>query len=199
MTLNILTTILVIVTAIYAYETLRIMKANELIVASMRDQSEAAMRPYIVINAFHEPSNPVFYLRIANSGKTGASNVRLTLDKDFYQYGRSDGVNLKTTTAFQQPIAQIAPSSELIFGLAQGFVVLNPDNAALCPPVFQITASYEYGSRHVSEITTIDLRPYRDGMSPPSSLIAELKKLNEGISKLIGAVEGVGNSSDSND
>ena len=75
-----LTTVLVSITGYYARVTHKMLKF-------MQRQSEAITRPYLTINVFSEPHGVLYYLRIANTGRTGASNVRLTLDRDFYQLG----------------------------------------------------------------------------------------------------------------
>jgi hypothetical protein len=180
-----LTGILVVTTAIYAWITFKIMKANKQIVGAMHEQREAEVRPYVTINVFTVPRNPIFYLRIANTGKTGANNVRLTLDRDFYPYGQTNAPSLKAITAFQQPIQQLPPGAEMVFGLAQGFVVLgNNVDEAVTPPVFSISATYSFGERTVSETTTIDLRPYKESKNEPSPAIDELEKIREALEKI---------------
>ncbi len=64
-----LTGLLVLITGFYAWATYRILKANELVVEAMREQSEATYRPYVTAGVYLEPDNPIFYLRIANTGK----------------------------------------------------------------------------------------------------------------------------------
>jgi hypothetical protein len=180
-----LTAALVAVTGFYAWVTFRIMGANERVVAAMQQQAEAEGRPYLTVNVFSIPKGVVFYLRIANTGRTAANDVRLTLDRDFYQYGQKSHPSLRSATAFQQPIEQLPPGSELVFGLAQGFVVLGKDaDPAITPPVFTITATYSYGSKTVTERTTIDLRPYGESMDPPSAVVDELERIRKEIEKL---------------
>lgn len=185
MAIVVLTGLLVGITAFYALVTYRIMKANESVLSAMLQQAEALSRPYLTINVFTEPHSPSFYLRIANTGRTGASNVRLTLDRDFYQYGNKDRASLREATAFQQPIEQLSPGAEMIFPLAQGFVVFGQDaDPSVTPPVFSINATYSYGAKTVSEKTTIDLRPYRESIEPPSAVADELKKIREQLEKI---------------
>ena len=82
-----LTTVLVSITGYYAGVTDKTLKI-------MQQQSEAITRPYLTINVFAEPHGVLYYLRIANTGRTGASNVPLTLDRDFYQLGQKHMPNL---------------------------------------------------------------------------------------------------------
>ena len=75
MVIELLTGLLVAITAFYAWVTYRMLQANERVVESMREQSESIYRPYISVTPILEPDNPVFYLRIANLGKTSATDV----------------------------------------------------------------------------------------------------------------------------
>ena len=181
-----LTGALVLITGFYAYVTFRIMVANERIVSTMREQTESLTRPYVVVAVMTVPDSPVFYLRVANTGRTGAENVRLIMDRDFFQYGRKDGRNLRTLAAFQQPIDQLAPGSEIIFGLAQAFVVFAQDaDSAITPSVFEIAATYRYSDKQVHEKTIIDLRPYYLSIDRPDPLVDELKGIKEQLEKLV--------------
>ena len=192
-TTDFITGVLAAITAFYAWVTFRIMKANHQVVDEMREARDAALRPYLTINVFHIPKNPVFYLRIANTGQSGASNVRLTLDKDFFQYGQQSHPNLKNSVAFHDSIEQLPPGAELVFGLAQGFVVLDPANESVTPPVFSVQATYSFGEKTFSEKTTIDLRPYRDGMLPASTESEELKKIREQLEQLVAVLSASSN------
>ena len=49
MAIEVLTSLLVIITAFYAWVTFRIMKANERTVAAMHSQIESATRPYVAL------------------------------------------------------------------------------------------------------------------------------------------------------
>src|SRR4030043_491473 len=97
-----LTAILVIITGLYAWFTFKILKANETLVEQMRNQQEATYRPYIFISPILFPENSIVFLKIKNSGLTAAQNLRLSLDKDFYQFGeRREESNLRSFTAFK--------------------------------------------------------------------------------------------------
>jgi hypothetical protein len=179
-TIELLTGALVIITAIYAWITYRIMRANERTVQVVRDQNEAALRPYVDIGVVTPPNSHMFMLRIANTGRTGARNVRLELDRDFFQYGKKDGTNLRKTTAFTQPIEQLPPGSEIRFGLAFGpQLVGDKIDETATPPVFSISATYSYGTNTVTEKTTLDVRPYRDAMRLSDPIATELSGMRE--------------------
>jgi len=122
--IEILTAILVIVTGIYAWETYRILKANERMVAVTREQSLALTRPYVTVSLYLEPGSPLFHLRIKNTGHTTAENLRLVLDPPFFQFGKRDPEHdISQLSAFREPIASFPPGAELQFHLAQSFVV----------------------------------------------------------------------------
>jgi hypothetical protein len=63
--IEILTSLLVIITGFYAWVTFRIMKANERTVAAMHSQIESATRPYIAVGLVTIPNSNMFYLRVA--------------------------------------------------------------------------------------------------------------------------------------
>lgn len=162
MTINILTAILVLVTAFYAWATFKILRANENVVAAMNQQTDLLIRPYINIRAATAIGSAALRLIIENTGKTSAINLQLQMDRDFYQYGERDKKrNLARLNAFQLPIESFPPSAELIFYLAQGFKILGEDSdPQVTPPVFNIKATYSYLGHQVVESTTIDLRQF---------------------------------------
>jgi hypothetical protein len=185
MAITVLTALLVVITGFYAWVTHRIMRANERTVAVMKEQVDALTRPYVTVGLVIVPNSHIFYLRIANTGKTGANNVRLLMDRDFFQYGRQPGTNLREVSAFTQPIQQLTPGQEIVFGLAMGpQLVGDLLNPAITPPVFSVTATYSYANRTVIEETAIDVRPYRDSMRAPSPTATELAGIKAALEKL---------------
>ena len=182
----ILTALLVLITGFYAWATYRILKANELVVESMREQTEATYRPYVTVGLFLEPDNPIFYLRIANLGKTAATDLRLAIDRSFFKFGeRSESHDLASFAAFNQPIDSLPPGSEIIFGLAQGFVVFAEGaDPSTCPTTFTVTANYRFGAKQTEERHTIDLRPYLHADVPQDPVIRKLKTINDSLGKL---------------
>ena len=174
-----LTAILVIITAIYAYLTHRIAKASE-------ESVEAMARPYVTVAPYIRPHTPILYLRIENSGRTGAQNVRLTLDRDFFQFGENDRAekNLRTRSAFTAPIDTLAPGHQLNFALGQGWVIFG-ENARpeITPPQFNVTAEYEYRGRNIVEVNRIDLRPYLGSEGERDPMVEELEQIRKEIEK----------------
>ena len=130
----------------------------------MRDQTEVLQRPYISIRSFVPAGSHIFYLRVENTGKATADNLRLQFDRSFYQLGRKDGEDLSKARAFSHPMTSFPPGSEISFILAPTPLVLAAeDDDELTPPEFAITARYSWAGKTVEETTTIDLRMYDRG------------------------------------
>ncbi len=181
-----LTTILVIITAFYAWATFRILQANDKMVSITREQSEAIYRPYISISTFLVPKSSNLYLRIGNTGKTAAIKLRLEFDRNFYKYGKSEERhNLAGLSAFQDVIDCFPPNAELIFALAQHFVIFGSNSDPnVTPPNFSIKASYSYSQRIVTEVTSIDLKPYLYSQPEPDPLLDRLEAIEKAIQKI---------------
>ncbi len=81
---SLVTVIATVILAVVAYFTLR---ANKRAVEAMENQHEASIRPYIKIRLFHVPRSPVIYLGVSNIGKMSANDLRLEIEKDFYELG----------------------------------------------------------------------------------------------------------------
>lgn len=186
MTIEILTAILAFITAIYAHLTHRMAKASEASVEAMRDQSEAMQRPYIIVAPFIKPHTPFLYLRVKNTGRMGAHNLRLTLDRDFFQFGEKEPAdkNLRIKSAFSTPIDSFPPGAELIFPLGPGWVLFG-ENAQpdVSPTQFNVTAIYEFFEKEVEEVSRIDLRPYLNAEGEYEPIVEELKKIREIMEK----------------
>ena len=70
----------------------------------------------------------VLSLVIKNVGVSAATNLRLKMQDDFYRFCEfSEGSNLRTFSAFNNPIAALAPGGALRFDLAdlEQFVQVN--------------------------------------------------------------------------
>jgi hypothetical protein len=182
MIIEYLTAILVFVTAIYVYLTHRMAKASEASVQEIREQSEATRRPYIVVAPFIRPHTSVLYLRVRNTGQTSAHNLRLTLDRDFFQFGENTNPssNLRTVTAFSTPIDSLPPGAELIFSLAQGWVLFGKSaNPEVSPVQFNVSANYQFFGKTVEELSAIDLRPYIGSEGERDPIVEELERIRK--------------------
>ncbi len=130
-------------------------------------------------------------MRIANTGKTAATDLRLAIDRSFFKFGeRSERNDLASFAAFNQPIDSLPPESEIIFGLAQGFVVFaDGADPTICPTLFTVTATYGFGAKRVEERHVIDLRPYLHADIPQDPVIRKLKDINDSLGKLTRVVK----------
>jgi hypothetical protein len=180
--LDYLTAILVFVTAIYSYLTHKMAKASEASVQAVREQSEAMLRPYISVSPYVRPHTTVLYLRIENTGRTAAENLRLSMDKDFFQFGvaKEPDHNLRTKPAFVDAIQSLPPGGKLVFALAQGFVIFAPGaDAGIVPQQFSVSAAYGFAGKQVHETHRVDLRPYIGSEGELDPVVEELEKLRK--------------------
>lgn len=186
MALDYLTGALFIITAFYAWATFRILRANERVVEVMHEQAEAITRPYVSVSPILEPDNPIFYLRISNSGKTAAQKLKLTIDKSFHKFGKKSGESdLASHAAFNEVIESFQPGAEIVFSLAQSFKIFGEEaDKELLPQSFTITAEYSYKDKSVKENNIIDLAPYFGANIPQDPYIRKLKDIGKSIEKV---------------
>jgi hypothetical protein len=180
-----LTGVLVVITAFYAWITFKILKANESVLHETKLQREAFFRPYISISPVVYTENPIFFLKIQNTGQIAANNLKLSIDKDFFQFGeKNNDRNLKHYSAFSDKIDSFVPNAQMLFYLAQGFVIFgNNAKKDITPSIFTITATYEFSGKKISEQTIIDLRPYLNSAIPHDPVVSMLKGIKESIEK----------------
>lgn len=90
--------------------------------------------------------------------------------------------NLSEYQAFKDTITSFPPGAEIVFSLAQSFVIFGDkaDNK-VTPSYFTIAAEYSYSGKRVKEINTIDLRPYLGASIPQDAYVRKLKAINESI------------------
>ena len=178
-----LTAALVVITGIYAALTYGIMRANRQTVAAMNAQTEALSRPYLSISPFTLPQNAIVFLRISNTGRTAAANVRLKLDRPYYRFGKADeSEDIRNLSVFSEPISSIGPGAELIFSLAMAPVLYGPQNDVNRTPLtFGITATYGFFGKAVAEVTEVDLRPFRGMHMSFDPIVQELSGIKDAI------------------
>lgn len=181
-----LTLALVVITAFYAFATLKILRANEAMVTAMKEQQNAAMRPYVLVSSRVRTGTQLLYLSIKNVGKTAALDLNLSLDRNFYQLGdKREERNIAKSAAFTRAIDSLPPGGQLLFVLGNGPALYGSANSdSLSPLVFQVTAKYRSGSDQFSEASTVDLRPYINTDLPHDPLVEELEKLRREVAKL---------------
>lgn len=182
-TIEHLTAALVVITAVYAALTYGIMRANRQTVAAMNAQTEALSRPYLSVAPFTLPQNAIVFLRISNTGRTAAANVRLELDRPYYRFGKAEeSENLRTLSAFSAPIASVGPGAEFIFSLAMAPALYGSNNdEARTPLTFRVTASYRFFGKAVTEVTDVDLRPFRGMHMSYDPIVHELSGIKDAL------------------
>ena len=185
-TIEWLTLTLVLITGFYAWATFKILRANEAMVASIKAQNDAAMRPYVTVSSHLRTGTQLVYLLIKNAGKTQALNLTLSLSKDFYQMGeRKEGRNLRSFSAFTSQIDSLAPGAQLLFLLGSGPSLFGPsNNDELSPLVFEVTSSYESVTGRIVEKSKVDLRPFNNSDIFHEPIVEELKKVRETLREL---------------
>ncbi|MGD0591637.1 MAG: hypothetical protein ABSA44_12710 [Bacteroidota bacterium] len=176
----ILNAILVIITGVYAVLTRRIAKSNESTVAAMNSQIKSTTRPYITIT-LSQSSQTTLRMRIANTGMSNAENLRLQIDKDFFQFGRKED-NLADVYVFKNPIPSFPPRAQLEFPLLSSLEV--QDDKSSVTSEFTITATYSFNGEPFTERTTIDLKMYKDIWMPTKTVQEELSELTTEIKEL---------------
>lgn len=185
MTIETISIILTFITGIYAFLTYRILHANRQTIEEMKKQNEAFFRPQLLVNVFVPADSIIFYLRIKNVGRGMANEVRLAIDRDFFQFGeKKQECNIRSFSCFSNIIKSIPPDSELFFELAQDFVIFGEkSDPSITPKTFLIEADYNWGEKHYSETTKIDLSPYLNSVSSPESIPKELRAIKNVIAE----------------
>ena len=185
-TIDWLTLALVVITGFYAWATFRILRVNEGVVAAMREQTEAQLRPYVVISVAPRIGTTLLCLTVKNTGRSPAVNLRMKFDRDFFKNGeKREGNNVAALSAFTNPIESLAPDSQLIFNLGVGGTIFGSHaDPSVCPTVFAIEATYKHGAREYAEKSTIDIRPMLSSTVEHDPVAEELKRLRESIERV---------------
>ena len=188
--LELLTLCLVVVTGAYAIVTYRILRANQATVAAVREQVEAAVRPYITVGVGFPTGSPVFTLRVRNNGQTTARDLRLTMDRSFIQFGSKNSPrDVSTFGAFQEAIPSFPPGTELSYPLTIAYAFFGPQvDYEMTPRIFKVTATYAFGSSVVTEETTIDLNSFSMTSIPPDPERERHKEHMAALDKIASAV-----------
>ena len=174
-----LTLALVVITALYAWFTFRILKANESTVLAMQAQTEAQLRPYVIAYASTRIGTTLLHLTVENTGKSAALDLRMSMDKSFFQNGEHASTDISKVPAFSQPIVSLAPGASLPFVLGVGHTIFAEGADELCPKVFAISAAYRFGHHEFKEENMIDLRPLLHTTAIQDPVADEIKALRE--------------------
>jgi hypothetical protein len=179
---EILTAILVVITGVYAWLTYRMAKSSEASVAAMREQAEAMARPYITVTPYIRPHTTIVCLRIANTGRSTAKNVLLSLARDYFEFKGEDEFyqKLGTKSAFNHAIDSIPPGTEFSFALVNGLKIpANPTAPGEFPVRFTVIASYEFFAQEVREEHHIDLGGFSGAELVRDPVVEELERIRK--------------------
>ena len=153
-----LTLALVAITGIYAWATFKILRANEAVVHAMQEQTQAQVRPYVVVSASPRIGTTLLLLEIQNTGKSPATALRLTMDRDFFPHAeRRENENIAKLPAFTEPIESLAPGARLVFilGSAERFSERKQTrpfaqrSSLFTPPTVMLATSIRSGARSI--------------------------------------------------
>ena len=184
-----LTLALVLITGFYAWVTFRIQRANERAVEAMRQQTEAQLRPYVVVAATVRTGTTLVCLEVRNTGRSPALGLRLRMDRDFFPHAeRNDNENIAKLPAFTEPIESLAPDARLIYVLGVGGTIFSPSvETSLCPKVFHVSADYCFAGESYMENNIIDLRPMLHSTIAQDAIATEVEKLRQTLEQLLKA------------
>lgn len=165
----------VAINAYYAWTTRSILEANRCAVAAMEQQTEALLRPYVMVKSLIPPGKHIILLTIANTGRSVAEDLKLDIDRSFHTFDRKrEEANIASRPAFVETIKSFAPGSELTFELGPGSTSFTEADNPLTPAIFNVTARYSYGTKRYSENTEINLRTYAGSAYPDDPIQTEL-------------------------
>jgi hypothetical protein len=158
MMITVLTGLLVVITGVYAFLTLGILRSNREVVAAMKTQVEAATRPYVVV--LLERKRAGFYsFKVSNLGHSAAKGLRLKCDPEIKPVAASGGViqvgkSPDASGLFRHSIGSVAPlqSVEALFGHYSGIKAAYPDL------VFKVTVQYDGIDRAYEETMELSLK-----------------------------------------
>jgi hypothetical protein len=181
----------VLLTAMFAGLTFFILRANRAAVTAMREQMADQNRPYVSVTTQARLGTQIIQLAIRNVGRSPAQNLRLCIDRNFFQFGeKGEARNLAKQSAFSQPIDCLPPMAELLFDLGMGFKIFESGaDPSISPHTFEVSADYEYGKSKYSEKTHVDLRPYMGTSVPHHPVVEELERVRKSIDNLSGVVK----------
>lgn len=147
-------------------------------------QHQEEVRPWVYVQfEFH---HEIFVkLVIENKGRSPAYDLRVTLDKDFYQFAEPDeSRNLRTFPSFNEPISWFPPGAKISVDMAQGFnfdVVREGKN--LTPSRLIVSTVYADKIQSYSESCALDLTPYFH-TTQPKSVSEQLGRIEEHLKRI---------------
>jgi len=183
--MTVLTAILVIITGVYAYLTYRMATTSQASVRLMKEQTDAIIRPYVVVSLVKRPNKPFIHLRVENTGQTAAVDLTLSLGgsgfdkiKNFDVMKRLSGAHL-----FTKQTASFPPRCPVFFLLGFGSTLNGGDDKKYPEKTFTVTARYSFAGQTVSETTTIDVNQYDATMLETDPVVDALTQIKDEIAK----------------
>ena len=154
------TVVLALITAVYAYATFRILKANQAAVKAMHDQTEALLRPYVSAEVSARPGTTLMQLVVRNTGRSAAEGLRMSIDRPLHQQLDSRKQNLQDLPLFAgKELMALAAGAQLQHLIGIGHKLFNETGVHGMPESFVVSAQYSFGGRTYDERHTIDVRP----------------------------------------
>ena len=181
--MTVLTAVLVLITAVYAYLTHRMVKSSETSARLMKEQVDAISRPYVSISLVKQPNDPFILLRIENTGQTAARDMTLILGPEFEKIQHLKGPSyLKSAYLFTKTIAAFPPRSPVHFllGFGDAFVA---DDKNRPQETFSITANYSFSGKMVREMTWLDVNQYDSTALETDPIVDALGKIKDELAK----------------
>lgn len=182
------TVVLTIITGWYAWLTRRILQANVRAVEAANEQAELNQRPYIIISPFAVEGE--YYLRVRNTGRSPAEQLKLDLDTSFHRMDQDDW-DLASSGLFSNGVEAFAPDSEIVYTLGSGAEIFDKPGAAesQMPLQFRVTANYWWGEKHYNYVAAIDLGQYKSTIQYLPKELQEQKKTRQALEKVATEVQ----------
>jgi len=135
---------------------------------NIREQYRDSLRP-VVVPSLQVRDQVVLTLVVTNVGRSPAYRVRVQIDRDFFQFARTERSNIREYNLFTQEIPVFAPGTEFPIDLAQGFNLDKElEGRNITPSKFNISICYASKDEVFEETTPIDLNPFFQTHHPKS-------------------------------
>lgn len=158
-TTNVISLVLVVITGVTVILNWKIANANKGMLDNIREQYRDSLRP-VISPSIQVRDQVVLTLVFVNTGRSPAVRVRISLDRDFFQFADPQS-NIRDFNLFNQEIPVFAPGTEFPIDLAQGFNLdKEHEGRNITPTRFEVTIAYASRDQVFDETTTIDLMPF---------------------------------------
>lgn len=172
-----------VVTIVYVVLTYRLLLSNREALQVLEAELESTLRPYVVIDVFNHPGNPILKLRIRNVGGSAARELQMEVDRSFLRFYPSfKDHNLRDLPIFNKVVETFAPRAELVIDLGIGPQIFQ--NVSVCPTEFKIGLRYQYGKKTFNDTAVIDLETFRGAAINPEPIVEELRAITKALEKM---------------